>query len=340
MARTHYNNGDEISLPCGCDGCNPSTVTAGSLSQIVHEAGCPDAWRDFAVECKECGKLFFPSEKGEKFCDVDCMANFYGMPTFEGEDEPEEEESEEEATLPDYDPEEFESLVTLGREIDAEYNEEGTEEGEDDDREAVQFRHIEIGATFDFCRADSAKANGQKPIYGPFVKLTDDTYRHVNFETPHRIVFPTSECYVETPDCSDEAFASYVGCMLWSENDIDEEGNGEPLDANFDENDIDADALAEMRSDLADFLHANKSLLYPGDEGPTALRGLKSAGAWTREEQAAHDFCLTRNGHGTGFWDRPEIWGEENAEKLTEAAKVYGTQGLYVGDDGKLYVHG
>lgn len=27
-------------------------------------------------------------------------------------------------------------------------------------------------------------------------------------------------------------------------------------------------------------------------------------------EQAGHDFWFTRNGHGTGFWDRPDVWGD------------------------------
>jgi hypothetical protein len=40
--------------------------------------------------------------------------------------------------------------------------------------------------------------------------------------------------------------------------------------------------------------------------------------------QAAHDFWLTRNGHGTGFWDRPEIYGEHHAKRFTELAESYG----------------
>jgi hypothetical protein len=40
--------------------------------------------------------------------------------------------------------------------------------------------------------------------------------------------------------------------------------------------------------------------------------------------QAAHDFWLTRNGHGTGFWDRPEIYGKHHAKRFTELAESYG----------------
>jgi hypothetical protein len=54
---------------------------------------------------------------------------------------------------------------------------------------------------------------------------------------------------------------------------------------------------------------------------------------------AASDFYLTRNGHGSGFWDRPEIYGEENAKILTELAKTYKVCDMYVGDDTLLYFY-
>jgi len=41
-------------------------------------------------------------------------------------------------------------------------------------------------------------------------------------------------------------------------------------------------------------------------------------------EQAGHDFWLTRNGHGTGFWDKPEIYGEHNAKRFTKIAESFG----------------
>ena len=43
-------------------------------------------------------------------------------------------------------------------------------------------------------------------------------------------------------------------------------------------------------------------------------------------EQAGHDFWLSRNGHGTGFWDRdPEMYGGEyNAKRLQQIAESFG----------------
>ena len=44
---------------------------------------------------------------------------------------------------------------------------------------------------------------------------------------------------------------------------------------------------------------------------------------------APHDLYLTRNGHGAGFWDKEDVYGEENAAKLTEIAKQMGEKTAY-----------
>lgn len=51
------------------------------------------------------------------------------------------------------------------------------------------------------------------------------------------------------------------------------------------------------------------------------------------EAQAGHDFWLTRNGHGTGFWDRPEIYGEENARILSIMSHCFGNCDPIITDD-------
>jgi hypothetical protein len=53
------------------------------------------------------------------------------------------------------------------------------------------------------------------------------------------------------------------------------------------------------------------------------------------DSNLAHDFWLTRNGHGAGFWDGD--YEEEIGEKLTKLAKTFPEVNLYVGDDGKVY---
>ena len=41
--------------------------------------------------------------------------------------------------------------------------------------------------------------------------------------------------------------------------------------------------------------------------------------------QAGHDFWLTRNGHGVGFWDRPEVYGNTYASLFTGYAERAGS---------------
>ena len=41
-------------------------------------------------------------------------------------------------------------------------------------------------------------------------------------------------------------------------------------------------------------------------------------------EQAGYDFWFTRNGHGTGFWDRPEVYGSAVSEDMTKRSQSFG----------------
>lgn len=44
---------------------------------------------------------------------------------------------------------------------------------------------------------------------------------------------------------------------------------------------------------------------------------------FTGTDQIGHDFWLTRNGHGVGFWDR-DYYPKELKDKLTDAAHSFG----------------
>lgn len=108
---------------------------------------------------------------------------------------------------------------------------------------------------------------------------------------------------------------AYVEAALWSSTDDD----GEPLDKNYDAEDIDNDTAARMEKDAADFYDVNEELLF--EDGNSAADG-------------GHNFWLTRNGHGAGFWDGDY---PEEGDNLTDNAKNWGEYDLYVGDDGTLY---
>ncbi|UTC28509.1 hypothetical protein GURKE_05070 [Brevundimonas phage vB_BpoS-Gurke] len=52
--------------------------------------------------------------------------------------------------------------------------------------------------------------------------------------------------------------------------------------------------------------------------------------------KAGHDFWLSRNGHGAGFFDGG--WPSPHGTALQSAAEAFGTVGVYIGDDGKVYL--
>lgn len=86
--------------------------------------------------------------------------------------------------------------------------------------------------------------------------------------------------------------AAYEACALWSDG--------------YDRvcADLSAAAKAEMREDCKMFLE-------------------QCGYAFTDKEleQAGHDFWLTRNGHGAGFWDGG--WEEELGSRLTELSQLF-----------------
>jgi len=114
-------------------------------------------------------------------------------------------------------------------------------------------------------------------------------------------------------------FGGYVACALWSTPDDD----GGFLDNRFGEDDIDPETQRAMWEDCSRFLRENVADLAEMMEKTDATM-----------ETLGHDFWLTRNGHGTGFWDRG---AEEVGERLTEAAHAFGGFDLYIGDDGRIY---
>lgn len=123
----------------------------------------------------------------------------------------------------------------------------------------------------------------------------------------------------------DDMLQAYKVCALWSSTDDD----GEPLDKNYFPDDIADETAAQMSDDLAHFLNAIREWFSILNYANAAKEGLIDACA-----QFGHDFWLTRNGHGAGFWDRGL---GELGDKLTAAAEAEGTADLYVGEDNRIH---
>jgi len=110
----------------------------------------------------------------------------------------------------------------------------------------------------------------------------------------------------------DAFIAAFFEALFWSE--------GEAFyDLSY--TDLEDDDAKELISDCLGFLSEASTLL-----AKTSLTF----------ESAGHDFLLTRNGHGAGFWDRGL---GDIGDKLTDMAHNYGTVGLDIVEDGQVYVH-
>jgi len=128
-----------------------------------------------------------------------------------------------------------------------------------------------------------------------------------------------------------EFFDGYVETALWSSHDESDESGGEPMDANYTVEDIADECLATMRQDCQKFFDAHYDLVENEIANETFRHG-PDYGPWAH---VGHDFWLTRNHHGAGFWDGD--YSDDAGEILTEASEAFGEVDLYIGDDGQIY---
>lgn len=132
----------------------------------------------------------------------------------------------------------------------------------------------------------------------------------------------------------DKFTQAYIECALWASTVDDprypagqDNPGGEPMDNHYSADDLAPQTIGRMMSDCAEFQERAGSLM--------AESSLATHPAFPAEERAGHDFWLTRNGHGAGFWDGD--WREPAATELTKLAHSFGECDLYVGDDGLIY---
>jgi hypothetical protein len=123
-----------------------------------------------------------------------------------------------------------------------------------------------------------------------------------------------------------EFILGYITCALWSSTGMDDDC--EHLDEKYDSDDLAPETRKAMEADCEKFIAENEAVLGDYEE----IIGTHPE--YSESEKAGHDFWLTRNGHGAGFWDRGI---GETGETLTEASTSFGGVDLYAGDDGKLY---
>lgn len=115
--------------------------------------------------------------------------------------------------------------------------------------------------------------------------------------------------------------------LIWQACDYlnEEDDNPTPLDSlGYTRSDIPRDQQETLIEEFRSFCEANDADVreYMSTTGSTL-------------DQVAHDFILTRNRHGAGFWDRG---AGDVGERLSDMARPYGETDVYVGDDGSLNI--
>jgi hypothetical protein len=110
-------------------------------------------------------------------------------------------------------------------------------------------------------------------------------------------------------------FMAYMEAALWSSTD---QNTDEPLDKRYSISSISSETMDKMLQYCQNFILKTGDLL---EDIPA--------------ESAGHDFWLTQNRHGAGFFDRD--YPKDIKDKLTELAHTFPEVDLYVGDSGYLY---
>lgn len=115
---------------------------------------------------------------------------------------------------------------------------------------------------------------------------------------------------------------SALQTALWADSMPDEDdaectetGMDAGLARGYDLTDMETDSRIQFEDYCRDFCEANASDLADIDAG-----------------RAGHDFWLTAQGHGAGFWDGD--YPEGIGTRLTESAKPYHFDSVWLTDDG------
>lgn len=154
--------------------------------------------------------------------------------------------------------------------------------------EAAKGEIIEIGDSR--CHVTSVRRGG---VFGHEVKHCDDA------GCAGRELYLAD---LKVPLSMSEIIESCLETAIWSSCDED----GEPLDERMGVDDISPEQREEIEEDCMGFCEANAEDLEAS--GLTA-------------QQIGRCFWLTRNSHGTGFWDQGL---GELGDRLSKAARAYG----------------
>jgi hypothetical protein len=117
--------------------------------------------------------------------------------------------------------------------------------------------------------------------------------------------------------------------MFWADiEEMPEEDFPERAAGPYELEDLAPEAVDRILTDCARFqLEAKDLLKLAHDENGYDL-----------QNQAGHDFWLTRRGHGVGFWDRGLGEHGDVLSGMVGTGTTFPDQTPYLGDDGLIYL--
>lgn len=122
--------------------------------------------------------------------------------------------------------------------------------------------------------------------------------------------------YQEMKNYAEEMLSHYLFCCAWSTSGVDSEG-------------VEHESLEDFEfSDNAQEIALLDCLYFVRISHPW----LNVKSQPISPENAGHDLWLTREGHGTGFWDRGYVYGDQ----LTKLSKSMGVGDAYLSDNNEI----
>lgn len=122
-----------------------------------------------------------------------------------------------------------------------------------------------------------------------------------------------------------------VQTLLWCSHDTN---SSDFLDKNFTIHDVDKSCLSKLELEFADFIKKSTELIELKLGGECLLLDdfcLRSRPEFPLE----HDYILTRNHYGAGFWDGD--WDSKVSRILTDVSQALPEIEAYVGDDNLIH---
>lgn len=102
-----------------------------------------------------------------------------------------------------------------------------------------------------------------------------------------------------------------------------------PLDRDFSVTDFSPEGMTRALADCEKFQADNAETI-----AAAISEGVTCGPDFGPEERGGHDFWLSRNGHGAGFFDGD--WPEPYGDKLQDAARAFGELHPYVDGNGQI----